>query len=369
MFQKSNTELINGLKFNFESAKERAAHLSRAASAASLPLTAESESGGNGRTATDSTKSTATGNGAGSRSSSSNRHDDDAAAAAAAPYKSWTSRSADGSTLYVPKEEFMFEDAGLLEPRDQYDVTVKLFFLPGAGDGDANASVPAERRCEQTQQAIRLVCRQLDVACIDLLVVSWPGVSLSGEGEADTDLETRTGSQSGATAGTGVSASGCCDDAARAEPLETMLRTWRELESLVAAGTVRQLGLAEFDADRLAAFLARVAVPPAVNQIYTRDCCVAPEKLIRFAKARGIRLLTHNDCTDILPRGTTREILSDRASSGGAGLLAADNGRADDGGLKGDVAPQWAVKYTAVVKDRGVIENKGYIAMAELREA
>jgi glutamate--cysteine ligase regulatory subunit len=38
-------------------------------------------------------------------------------------------------------------------------------------------------------------------------------------------------------------------------------------------------------------------------------------------------------------------------------------------GLQGDVAPQWVVKYTAVVKDRGVVENKGYFAVAELREA
>jgi glutamate--cysteine ligase regulatory subunit len=30
------------------------------------------------------------------------------------------------------------------------------------------------------------------------------------------------------------------------------------------------------------------------------------------------------------------------------------------------VEPQWVVKYTAVVKDRGVVENKGYFAVAEL---
>lgn len=35
-------------------------------------------------------------------------------------------------------------------------------------------------------------------------------------------------------------------------------------------------------------------------------------------------------------------------------------------GLRGDIEPQWVVKYTAVVRDRGVIENKGYFAMAEI---
>jgi glutamate--cysteine ligase regulatory subunit len=37
-------------------------------------------------------------------------------------------------------------------------------------------------------------------------------------------------------------------------------------------------------------------------------------------------------------------------------------------GLKGDVEPQWVIKYTAVVRDRGVVENKGYFAGAELNE-
>jgi glutamate--cysteine ligase regulatory subunit len=36
--------------------------------------------------------------------------------------------------------------------------------------------------------------------------------------------------------------------------------------------------------------------------------------------------------------------------------------------MKGDLTPEWVVKYTAVVRDRGVIENKGYFAAAELKE-
>ena len=38
-------------------------------------------------------------------------------------------------------------------------------------------------------------------------------------------------------------------------------------------------------------------------------------------------------------------------------------------GIKGDIKPQWVIKYTAVVHDRGVIEDKGYFAMAEVQEA
>lgn len=100
-----------------------------------------------------------------------------------------------------------------------------------------------------------------------------------------------------------------------------------------------------------------------------RDCCVVPKPLILYAKKEGIELLTHNDCTNVLPRGTLRDILG---SEKGAGVLVAkeggDGGEGGNEGLKGDVEPQWVVKYTAVVKDRGVVENKGYFAVAELRD-
>jgi glutamate--cysteine ligase regulatory subunit len=43
--------------------------------------------------------------------------------------------------------------------------------------------------------------------------------------------------------------------------------------------------------------------------------------------------------------------------------LASTPGAVD---LQGEIEPQWVVKYTAVVKDRGVIENKGYFALAEV---
>lgn len=44
------------------------------------------------------------------------------------------------------------------------------------------------------------------------------------------------------------------------------------------------------------------------------------------------------------------------------------NGGADDVELRGEVQPLWVVKYTAVVRNRGVVENKGYFAVAELTD-
>jgi len=126
---------------------------------------------------------------------------------------------------------------------------------------------------------------------------------------------------------------------------------------------VSKLGIAEFGVARLEKFLEHTTVKPSVNQINVRDCCVVPKPLILYAKQQQIELLTHNDCTNILPRGTLRQILG--SEENGSGILASESNK---DGLKGDVAPQWVVKYTAVVKDRGVVENKGYFAAAELRE-
>ncbi len=74
----------------------------------------------------------------------------------------------------------------------------------------------------------------------------------------------------------------------------------------------------------------------------------------------------HTDCTDVLPEGTLRDLLGPGLQ--GAGVLADTHMDHEDqaDGLRGNLVPQWVVKYTAVVRDRGVIENKGYFAGAEL---
>lgn len=145
------------------------------------------------------------------------------------------------------------------------------------------------------------------------------------------------------------------------ENLDTMMSTWENLEAESDKGVIRRLGVAEFDVEKLDPFLKRARIKPSVNQINVRDACIVPRELITYAKEAKIDLLTHNDCTNILPQGTLRALLG--PSEGGAGILS--NEKADDG-LKGDVQPQWVVKYTAIVQNRGVIENKGYFAMAEV---
>lgn len=196
------------------------------------------------------------------------------------------------------------------------------------------------------QEAISLVLRELHMPSIDLLIVSFPGVSFDADDEEENE-EQPNWTQDGDS-----------------EDVNAMVETWKALEHLHEKGLALQIGVSEFGNERLEKFLPRTKVRPSVDQINVRDCCVVPKSLILYAKQERIELLTHNDCTNVLPSGTVRELLG--SGEKGAGVLAGPNEESD--GLKGDVEPQWVVKYTAVVRDRGVIESKGYFAMAEVRD-
>ena len=218
----------------------------------------------------------------------------------------------------------------LQEEPAQYEITAKLFFLPGA---------PVSQRPQYAKQALEHVLRELRAPAVDLLIVSFPGMSFEGDCEWEADKQ---------NAGQGND--------------EDEIASWPAVEELQRAGLARRLGLAEFGSGKLARFLDRVQVRPAVNQINLKNCCNVPPPLAKLAKEQGIELLVHSDCTDILPKGTLRELLG--PGLGGAGLLA--DPETGVGGLQGDLTPQWVIKYTAVVRDRGVIEYKGYFAGAGL---
>lgn len=250
-------------------------------------------------------------------------------------YKHWTTR--DGDTLYVPS----IRPQPLSEPRASYDITVKLFYLPG---------IPTSRRCKHTREAIDLVLKELGIQSIDLLIISFPGVSF----DADDDGEEEVSADEDGS-----------ENSDESQNLDAQVKTWKVLEDYHSRGVISQLGLSEFSSDRLDKFLPEVSVRPTVDQINVKDCCVVPKSLILYAKDKNIELLTHNDCTDILPCGTTRELLG--PGEGGANILASKPDAPDsEPGLKGNIEPQWVIKYTAVVKDRGVVENKGYYALAQL---
>ncbi|TQV99361.1 hypothetical protein V2A60_004840 [Cordyceps javanica] len=254
----------------------------------------------------------------------------------------WTEKTAaagsssDGN-IFIPR--INWDGAGLQDEAGQYEITVKLFFLPPAAAVHDTASLTAER-ARYVEDALSLVTRELGVATIDLLVASFPGMSFEGTCEWEADKQN-----------------------AQQGNLEDEVATWGVLETLQKQGRVKQLGVAEFGSEKLAAFMARTAVRPAVDQINLKDCCNVPPPLKQLATAHGIELNVHSDCTDILPPGTLRQLLGHGPQ--GAGLLA-DPEHAGEPGWEGEIVPQWVVRYVAFVRDRGVIENKGYFAGAEL---
>ncbi|KAL8935679.1 MAG: hypothetical protein Q9216_005306 [Gyalolechia sp. 2 TL-2023] len=249
------------------------------------------------------------------------------------PYSSWTSM--DSEFLYIPSKAF--QAGQLSEERSQYAITVKLFLLPKSSFSDWRLHL---------QDAIAAVLEELGVDSVDLLIVSFPGISFDAESEERGDC----GSAS-------ISASDT-------ELLDATIEAWREVETLNSKAVALQIGVAEFGREQLQRFLPETLRRPTVDQINVTDCHVLPESMMLFAKQENLELLTHNDCTNILPEGTLRELLGHGEK--GAGVLASSG--SDGKGLKGDVTPQWVVKYTAVDRDRGVIENKGYFASVELTD-
>ena len=263
-------------------------------------------------------------------------------------YTQWTSTFDHGKTVYVPATGY--NSAPLQEEREQYDITLKLFYLPG---------MSPSRTEEQTREALNLVLKELKVQSIDLLIISFPGIYFDEQTEDCPEK---------------IKSRGPVETTP--EPIDVQIEIWRTLERLHDEGLVLKLGLSEFGTERLQPFLEHTRIRPAVNQINLRDCCSVPKPLLSLAKTNSIELLVHNDCTNVLPRGTLRELLG--RSEDGAGVLASDGvkagkkpkgregGEGDDGGIRGEVEPQWVIKYTAVVQNRGVVENKGYFAVAEV---
>jgi glutamate--cysteine ligase regulatory subunit len=321
---RSNLELTNSLRSNFLAAKQEYA--------------SATPTGTNGHAVNGSANGTAAAGAPASNGIADNAANTEPAAQTnttkqATPLPPWISQDPSDGTIYIPRVDWS-PDTGLQEDPSQYDITVKIFYLPTSDVG---------LRAAYTRRALSLVLKELGVSSVSLLIASFPGMSFEGDCEWEAD---KLNSSQG-------------DDGSE-------LATWASaLEPLHDEGVARQLGIAEFGSEKLGRFLAGTRVKPAVDQINIRNCCNVPPPLVSLAKAEGIELFVHSDCTDVLPKGTLRELLGHGIR--GAAVLA-DPAEGVHDGLKGDLTPQWVVKYTAVVRDRGVIENKGYFAGAGLVE-
>ncbi|XP_063966668.1 glutamate--cysteine ligase regulatory subunit-like [Lytechinus pictus] len=123
---------------------------------------------------------------------------------------------------------------------------------------------------------------------------------------------------------------------------------WSELEDEVRKGRIVNLGICDADKTMLEELYEWATVKPIIDQLNQDTCCVIPQDLKEYAKANKIQLLTHNDKSDLLPPEEFQGVLAEF-------FPGADSER---------WYPAWTLRFTVLIRCRGVITTKGYILKA-----
>ncbi|XP_036623168.1 glutamate--cysteine ligase regulatory subunit [Trichosurus vulpecula] len=135
--------------------------------------------------------------------------------------------------------------------------------------------------------------------------------------------------------------------------LEHLQPYWEELESLVQNKKVVAIGTSDLDKAQLEQLYQWAQVKPNSNQVNLASCCVMPPDLTAFAKEFDIQLLTHNDPKELLSEASFQEALQE----------SLPDIRANEW------VPLWVLRYSVIVKSRGIIKSKGYIIQAKRRDS
>ncbi|XP_064457267.1 glutamate--cysteine ligase regulatory subunit-like [Ornithodoros turicata] len=128
--------------------------------------------------------------------------------------------------------------------------------------------------------------------------------------------------------------------------LEQMQPLWEAAEKEILQGRTLSVGVSDLDSSQLKELHQWAAVKPSINQVNLDSCCVIPQDMAEFAKANNIQLLTHSDPKVVLDSESMKRILSP--------YLPEDKSI--------DWTPRWVARYSVLVKRRGFIKSKGYIA-------
>uniref|UniRef100_A0A2C9KXA7 GCS light chain n=1 Tax=Biomphalaria glabrata TaxID=6526 RepID=A0A2C9KXA7_BIOGL len=86
-------------------------------------------------------------------------------------------------------------------------------------------------------------------------------------------------------------------------------------------------------------------VKPSIDQVNLESCCIMPKDLTEYAKSINVQLLTHNDRPVFIPTDKLKET-----------LLSVSTERDSE-----NWNPEWAARYSGILKCRGIISMKGYI--------
>ncbi|XP_030062083.1 glutamate--cysteine ligase regulatory subunit [Microcaecilia unicolor] len=131
--------------------------------------------------------------------------------------------------------------------------------------------------------------------------------------------------------------------------LEHLQPYWAELENLVQNKKIVAIGTSDLDKSMLEQLYLWAQVKPNSNQVNLASCCVMPPDLTAFAKEFDIQLLTHNDPKELLSEPGFQEAIKESVQD-----LQVN-----------EWTPLWLLRYSVIVKCRGIIKSKGYILQAK----
>uniref|UniRef100_G3MMF7 GCS light chain n=2 Tax=Amblyomma TaxID=6942 RepID=G3MMF7_AMBMU len=128
--------------------------------------------------------------------------------------------------------------------------------------------------------------------------------------------------------------------------IEQMRPLWAAAEQLYRRGLALSVGVSDLDTVQLHDLYSWASVKPSVNQVNLDSCCVIPQEMQEFAKANNIQLLTHSDPKVLLDHAGMARLLQ--------GYVADDD--------TSHWSSPWVARYSVLVKCRGFLQSKGYIA-------
>ncbi|XP_023086847.1 glutamate--cysteine ligase regulatory subunit isoform X3 [Piliocolobus tephrosceles] len=209
-----------------------------------------------------------------------------------------------------------YEDKGAT--KNFWDLGNKKFFSPERG-ACSSCKLPRKKAGQRNP----LVCHTEQVACSVLGVAQLDSVIIASPPIED-----------------GVNLS-----------LEHLQPYWEELENLVQSKKIVAIGTSDLDKTQLEQLYQWAQVKPNSNQVNLASCCVMPPDLTAFAKQFDIQLLTHNDPKELLSEASFQEALQESIPD-----IQAH-----------EWVPLWLLRYSVIVKSRGIIKSKGYILQAKRR--
>ncbi|KAJ2250989.1 hypothetical protein GGI13_003945 [Coemansia sp. RSA 455] len=271
-----------------------------------------------------------------------------------------------------------------------YAVSVKMYLLPAAAHTDDR---PASL---YIRQAMACVERQLGSVKIDELFISFaditnhfpkppdpplpksadredqrpptklaaPPKNIGGPKSALASSRMPTSSRASSSSHA-ANATASNTDPHAVYDMTRYLKVWRALNRLKRMGKVLKIGVCDLSKPQLEALCEQSGIVPDMLQVHvtndpTEDTNPLDDSLQKLAKLHDISIRTHTDSTGILSDRTFQNLAADFKIN-----ERFPTTEVPPQGYKIDfMKPRWVVSYSVTLKNRGLVSNRGYIAMA-----